>query len=407
MMRRSAALFVSILAAIYTIDCHRSAATTSHGMTPSEDGLTPPTQNEPGGSRLDLLRKGRELVVEAARRLEFFNARDGAVFWPPDFRVASDPKLSRLAESTAAFFWVDQLEVILDGSLPTTDCFFDKLCGGECGTRLQHIRPELSGFPAGAKGGGVVLGDGIVATNKHFVQNLRCAVDDLRVVFGFESSADDPLSPSKDLQIHAVERLCFPCGEPDLALVEVNTHRSLPPALPVELSPDAVDEALPVVAFGHPAGASRLMTGNDGNTYIQRCDDGKVYATLDSLKKSSGSPVYIPGQSGGEWVLFGLLHGNEENNFFFFNHKPDIDIVKAPYAPCQPHATGPEIIPLYLIEQDLSVFSSGTIPEGWICYPRRPSDGDAVCPGNAPIPSIDEDCASFTVSKSEILTCDG
>ena len=379
-MRRLAPTFATLLAIALASQCS-SGATPAFGNT--EQPLPEPTPTPSTGSRDDLRIELKESALELLEREGIITIRDGAIFHPPDFRVPTEPILVEKAESTATFFWSQQLEEVQEEDWPTMGCVLDQICEqSRCDSDIQNIRQSLGDFPSGAIAAGVTIEPRVVATNKHVAQNLRYSIDDVRVAFGFRAPHIDEFSHQRDLQVHTVERICYPKGMLDLALVELDDHRPLPPAQPIEPDLSALDQPLPVVAFGHPMGASRLMTGNDEHTRIQRCENDEVHATLDSLKRSSGSPVYIPHGSDGDWILLGLLSGNEEVNFTFLDNTYGIRVSPLPYAPCAlDSGVGPLITPLSTIEEDITTFSRGDEPEGWICYVRSPDGIQPGCPG--------------------------
>ncbi|MEM9460701.1 MAG: trypsin-like peptidase domain-containing protein [Myxococcota bacterium] len=266
----------------------------------------------------------------------------------------------------------------------------DQKCGDSCGANIKGIREELGNLPTGAIAAGVVVSEHVVAANRHVTNNLQYDIDNARVVFGFQAEPVNGRLPSQ-LQIHSITRICHSRdANTDLALVQLDGVSLSSLVQAVDFDDQAIEHPTPVVAFGHPWGSSRLMTGHNEHTKIQRCDTGEpekpgeTHATLDSLARSSGSPVYIPKTSkpseAEEWSLFGIIYGNGENKIVCLDNQYDVIDIDPPPTPCnRGNGTGPLIIPLHPIKQAIETFSNGGKPRGWACHPKD-TDNESLAP---------------------------
>lgn len=145
------------------------------------------------------------------------------------------------------------------------------------------------------------------------------------------------------------------------------------------------------VAFGHPLGLSRLMSGAIAESKIKRCRPGRVRAVLDSLDGFSGGPVFARtgGSKGGEWRMVGVVWGRPTKNEDV--HCED-GICRLPWSsdtePCgrgNYQLTVAELTPQ--IVAAMNQLQAGKDPPGWDCVGPAGKQG-AVSPPAPPHPGM-------------------
>lgn len=257
----------------------------------------------------------------------------GAIFGTSDFRrqAASDVTY-QMSRATVAFVAREDFE-----STRTNADELRSTCGADdqkCGPNITGAMADLLDLPNIAQASGVLVRTNVVATSAHVKDNVLG--DDIER-FGVAFDLDGLASPTF-VPILRAERV-----NPDVVLVLLDTEEvGLPSGIEPLPLPGNVEwsEPLPTLAFGHPLGSARLTTGGNDHTRINRCTfslgrrvKAIHRATLDSLQRSSGSPIFIrlPNEP---WTLFGVLLDSPGNSLSC--HHGTCDIVRVPHVTLDP-----------------------------------------------------------------------
>ncbi len=292
----------------------------------------------------------------------------GAIFEVADFARIKDKPIADLAASTIAVFIASDFKA--NNKWRSTNKWIESIYGpsGKRGPIFNNVMRKIGKLPNGAQCGGVLVSPNTVVTNGHCLDTLELIPECTRVVSGFDTEAWRPRAiPAKRICYHRNKDL-------DYGLIKIDPRKHDVPPQKVEAISNLVDEIQPTFSISHPFGSSRVVAGNNDHTRIHHCttssatgdsahsdgaadDESPVYSTLDSVKGSSGSPVYVPHPSEDRWVLFGLLSNNPKSNTTFRNGRYELRRAASPEDPCQGDVRRPQIMPLQEISSDIAKFA--------------------------------------------------
>ena len=299
---------------------------------------------------------------------------DGAIFGGVDYIRPTEQAHIEAGHAVAAIFLHHHLEIFRQSTWPTISDSMGYLeqVGLTPGPGLAEVKDRLHENSYGARFGGAYVARGVVVSNRHATKSLLCDLATARVVFGFEGDVSS--EGRESIRSYPVQEVChLRDKKSDIALMRftLRDNDELPPPLSIGHELDLEGKVHDALVFGYPLGSSRVMGGADGNSNLRRCKNGDIRVTADTLMRSSGSPVFVPDESG-SLSLVGLIEDGEHK---VVRNGKERDVVVVPQVPKDPcggkKSVGAKVVALESeISGDIQRFADNEAldPKKWACF---------------------------------------